>query len=168
MLYRCLLSWCFAVPELQCVSTLSQFVRMQDILCQMGWLLSAASILPVVVGFLYTLVASRPDSSRVTKTSKNAIWLFCSNSLVNCMSGYSEFNWFQSMSTLFLSIATKVSLTYLAQSLGGQRSSTSFSSLCSTASAMTPEIGDPLGSAFYLLVYLPVKGPCSGRTRLAY
>ncbi len=71
MLYKCFLSWCFAVSELQCVSTLSQSVRMQDILCPMGWLLLEASILSVVVGFLYTLVVSRPDSSRVTKMSKN-------------------------------------------------------------------------------------------------
>ncbi len=85
-------SWCFAVSELQYVSTLSQSVRMQDVLCPMGWLLSEASILSVVVDFLYTLVASRPDSSRVTKTSKNAIGLFCSNSLVNCMPWKSEFN----------------------------------------------------------------------------
>ncbi len=39
----------------------------------MGWLLSEASIRSVVVGFQYTLVASHPDSSRVTKTSKNQI-----------------------------------------------------------------------------------------------
>ncbi len=89
---KCFLSWCFAVSELQCVSTLSQSVRMQDILCPMGWLLSEASILSVVVGFLYTLVASRPDSYRVTKMSKNAIRLFCSNSRANCISGNIEFN----------------------------------------------------------------------------
>ncbi len=69
-----------------------QNVRMQDILCPIGWLLSEASILSVVVGFLYTLLASCPDSSPVIKTSKNVIWLFCSNSLVNCISGNSEFN----------------------------------------------------------------------------
>ncbi len=65
---------------------------MQDILCPMGWLLPEVSIVSVVIGFLYTLVANRPDSSRVTKTSKNTIWLPCSNYHVNCMSGSSEFN----------------------------------------------------------------------------
>ncbi len=63
-------SWCFAVFELLCVSILSQSVWVQDILCPMGWLLSEANILSVVDGFLYTLVARRSDSSRVTKMSR--------------------------------------------------------------------------------------------------
>ncbi len=53
---------------------------------------SEASIHSVILGFLHTLVASRPDSSLVTKTSKNAISLLRSNSRVNCMSGNIEFN----------------------------------------------------------------------------